>query len=132
MKPPRRGVVLPVMAVCVLMGLAGFHPTRLLAGAAGVQAMVLAQTMVMVVVLATLLPAMKRMSRVVPADRLKVALAAAGARFFVTALLAAIVAWRWRVHPVAFLTWTGIAYVVMVNLETICLVRWMKRLEQLK
>ncbi len=126
----RRFVLLATPAGGVLLGVAGYHPTRVLAGAAGVQAMVLAQATVLAVVILTVLPALRRIPEVGPAERLRIALKAAATRFFVTVPIAGMIAWRWPVHPAAFLTWIGITYVIAIHVETVCLVRWMKELGQ--
>ncbi len=117
------------LAASVFLLVVGYFPTKALAGSGGVAAMLAAQAMVLAVVYATLLPAMSKMVRAEPRHRFQVALAAAGVRFFVTLVLAVLMAWLSGLAPAPLLVWIGIAYVVMIQVETIALVRWMKKLE---
>lgn len=115
---------------CVILAAAGYYPTAVLAGQRGLRAMAVAQVVVLAVVYATLVPAMRRLAMATPERRLQVALSAAVVRFVATVFIAAAVAWRGIVDPAVFLIWVGIAYVVMIKIETLSLIAWMRVLEK--
>jgi hypothetical protein len=123
--------LLPLGGGC-LLAMAGYFPTRSLGGQVGVEAMVVAQAVVMAVVYATLVPAMRRMVGADAQGRFRIALKASVIRFLLTVFLASVVAWRGDVDPTAFLVWVGITYVVMIKVETWALIHWSKRLESHK
>jgi hypothetical protein len=127
----RKLLMLPV-AGWMLLAAGGYFPTRSLAGDDGLRAMCLAQSLVVAVVLATLLMAMRRMVGKSPVDRFKAAMLAAAVRFLATAALLAVIAWRGGVQLFAFLLWGAIAYLVMVLLEAVALARWFRYLESEK
>lgn len=120
------------LAGWALLALGGYIPTGRLAGAAGVRAMLLGQGLVALIVLATLLSAMRRMVGRSPVDGCKIAWMAGIVRFFVTVPLLAGAAWTGRIPVVAFLIWAAITYVVMVMLEAIALTLWTNYLESEK
>lgn len=124
----RKLLMLPVLGWIVLAA-GGYFPTRSLAGDDGLRAMYLAQTLVVAVVLATLLMAMKRMVGKSPVDRFKIAMLAGAVRFLATAGLLIAFAVRGRVHVFAFLLWGAATYLAMVMLEAIALARWFRYLE---
>ena len=127
----RKLLMLPVLGWFVLAA-GGYFPTRSLAGDDGLRAMYLAQILVVAVVLATLLMAMRRMVGKSPADRFKAAMLAAGVRFLATGGVLTAVAWRGKVPATAFLLWGAFTYLVMVLLEAIALARWFRYLESEK
>jgi hypothetical protein len=110
--------------------LAGYLPTRALGGRAGVAAMATGQAVVAIVVLATLARALRGMRAADGAGRFRIALKIAGIRFAATVVLAGAIAWYEVVEPAAFLIWVGVSYVVLINVETLVLVHWTKRLEK--
>lgn len=124
----RKLLALPVLG-WLLLAAGGYYPTRSLAGDDGLQAMIVAQTLVVAVVLATLLLAMKRMVGKPPLDRFKAAMSAAAVRFLATGGLLIVIAVRGHVHVFAFLLWGAVSYLAMVLLEAIALARWFRYLE---
>jgi uncharacterized membrane protein len=127
----RKLLLLPAMA-WVLLAAVGYIPTRSLAGADGVQAMWLAQSLVAAVVMTTLLLAMRRMVGKAPLERFKLAMLAGAVRFLATAGLLTAVAWRGEVHVAVFLLWGAGTYLVMAILEAVALARWFRYLESEK
>jgi len=118
--PPAGGLALAAI---------GYYPTRLLAGQEGVRAMLLAQALVAMVVLATLMSAMRKMVGKSQVDRFRIAMAAGLTRFLVTVPLLAAVSWRGRVDVATFALWGAASYVVMILLEAVVLARWFRYLE---
>lgn len=124
----RRLLLLPLASFAVMVA-AGYFPTRSLSGSSGTTAMIAAQAVVVTIVYATLLPAMGRMVGADARGRFRVALKAGAIRLMLTLAVISVIAWRGSVEPAAFLTWVAIAYVVMIQVETLALVHWNKRLE---
>jgi hypothetical protein len=116
--------------IWVLLALSGYWPTRVYCGPRGIQGMLAAQVLVVVVVYVTLVPAIARMATADAPGRLKIGFKAAFARFLFTLALAGLVVWRGDVERQVFLVWVAIAYVVMIKCETFVLVRWAKMLER--
>jgi len=125
----RRLYLLP-LAGWVVMAVAGYLPTQSLSGWRGVEAMIVAQAVVVAIVYATLVPAVRRMAKADAQDRFQHALKAGVIRLMLTLLASVAVAFGSPVEPGAFLIWVGTAYVVMINVETLILVYWMKHLER--
>lgn len=121
-------VCLPVLAAGLLAA-AGYWPTQRLAGPEGVRSMLAAVTIVLAVVYATLLPAMRKMAVVEPAARFKLALKAGAQRFILTLAVAGAIALTGALPLTGFLVWVALAYVVMIKAETAALLWWMRRLE---
>ncbi len=129
LRPRNRWLLwLPLVGMVVLF-VSGYYPTRRLCGDAGTKAMVIAQVLVAAVVYATLLPAARQVSKGGPAG-LKAGLRAGTVRLVLTTALIALVAWRRLAEPRAFLVWTAVAYVVMIKIETLVLLRWGRQAEQ--
>jgi len=124
----RRTLAWPLAAWAVLAG-AGYLPTRSLRGRSGIEAMLAGQAVVVFIVYATLVPAMRRMARADAAHRLRVFLEAGAMRLILTLPVISLIVWLGGVDPVAFLIWVAIAYVVMVKVATLALVCWHRRLE---
>ena len=124
----RRLLLLPGAGWAVLAA-AGYAPTRSLAGGTGIEAMFTAQALIVAVVYVTLVPTMRQMVSGDAARRFRLALKAGMIRLIITVPLVAITAWRGGVEPAAFLIWAAIAYALMIQLETMTLVYWSRRLE---
>ena len=124
----RRLLLLPLGAWAV-MAAGGYLPTRSVGGGSAVQAMIVAQAVVVTIVYATLLLAMRQMGRTDAPGRFRLALKAGAVRLIVTLPVISLLAWLGGVDAVAFLIWVAIAYVVMIQVETQVLVYWNKRLE---
>ena len=124
----RRLLLLP-LAAWVVIAAGGYLPTRSVGGWRAVQAMIVAQAVVVTIVYATLLPAMRRMGRTDAPGRFRLALKAGAVRLIVTLAVISLLAWLGGVDAVAFLIWVAIAYVVMIQVETVTLMWWNKRLE---
>jgi hypothetical protein len=92
--------------------------------------MLTAQILVLFAVYATLVPAMISMARADAPGRLKIGFKAAATRFLFTVGAGGLIAWRGGVDREAFLAWVAIAYVVMIKVETLVLVRWARRVER--
>lgn len=118
------------LAVTVVLVVAGYYPTRRLAGDEGVRAMILAQGLVLAVVYGTLAPAMKRMTVLEPARHLQVGLKVGTTRLVATAILAGSGVWLKWAEPRVFLLWAAIAYGVMISIETVVLLWWSRRIEK--
>lgn len=114
---------LPGMATVVLAA-AGCYPTWRIGGRAGVEGMLAGQLLVLLVVYATLLPALWRMVPDEVAGRLHAGLKVGLIRLALTVGAMVVIAWRRWAEPKMFLTWVAIAYVVMAKLETVVLLRW--------
>lgn len=127
-RPPGRLWLMP-LAGWLLTAAAGYYPTRSLGGRNGLEAMFAAQALVVAIVYVTLLPAMRKMVGASPAEKLRVALKAGTIRLLVTLPVIAAVAWRGVFEPAAFLIWVAITYVVLIQVETLTLVYWNRRLE---
>ncbi len=113
------------------LGLAavGYFPTSSIAGRTGLAAMLVAQALVIALVYATVVPALRRMSGADLERRFRIALQAGVIRFLVTVFVAAAVGWSAQLDTDVFLVWLAIAYVVMIKIETWILIHWSKRLE---
>ena len=124
----RRTLAWPLAAWAVLAG-AGYLPARSLRGRSGIEAMLAGQAVVVFIVYATLVPAMRRMAGADAAGRLRAVLKAGAMRLILTLPVIAVIVWLGSVDPVAFLVWVAIAYVVTTKIETLALVSWNRRLE---
>lgn len=123
-------VLLPLLAV-MLIGVAGYWPTRHWVGAEGLRAMTVALAVVTAAVYVTLAWAMRRMADSAdPSKRFQAALRAAVERFVITLALAGVIAWRGKVSIRVFLIWVALSYVLMIKVETLILILWARRLER--
>ncbi|MBI4580819.1 MAG: hypothetical protein HY718_14015 [Planctomycetes bacterium] len=118
-------VSVPLVASLLLV-IIGWWPTQARGGPPAIEAMLLAQAVLLGVVYATVLPALRRMLSAGPTERLKLALRAAAQRFVLTLAAAGGAAAAGWVDRQAFLVWIGIGYVVLILAETAALVRWMR------
>ncbi len=84
-----------------------------------------AQGLVLGVVYVTMAGTVRRVTEAPAEQRLPLALRAGVIRFLLTLLVAAVIAWRAGLAQTPFLVWVAISYVVIINAETILLVRWM-------
>jgi lysylphosphatidylglycerol synthetase-like protein (DUF2156 family) len=116
------------LACGAVLALAGYFPTRNIAGEGGLRAMGLALLLVSGVVYVTLLPAMRMMRGKAPAARFNVALGAGVVRMMLTVPLAALLAWQRAAEPKPLLIWVAIGYIVMIKAETLALIRWSRQL----
>ncbi|MFH1419783.1 MAG: hypothetical protein ABII12_16035 [Planctomycetota bacterium] len=123
----RRIYCWPLAGWLALM-LVGYLPTRWKAGPGGLEAMLVGQAVVVAVVCGTLYPTMRRMVKSDAKRRLQMGLAAGVVRLLVTAAIAAVVLWSDVVDPAVFLLWVGIAYIVMIGVETQAIIKWGKEL----
>jgi hypothetical protein len=124
----QRLYLLPTISVAVLMGV-GYYPTRRIAGQEGVIAMLVAQALVFIVVMATVLPKIGVFANAKPSSRLKLALKMAAQRMCLAMALGAVIVWRGIVEVDVFLIWMALAYLILVQVETFALYRWMKGLD---
>ena len=124
----RRLTILP-LAVWLLLVVIGYFPTQSLGGRRGVEAMIIAQAVVVGIVYVTLIPAMRQMVIAERAQRFQIALKAGAIRFILTLLVVVVVAWGGTLNKTVFLMWVAIAYIVMIKVETLSLIHWSKRLE---
>ena len=120
------------LAVAVVLAVAGYYPTRRLRGDEGIRAMVVAQAVVLAVVYATLLPAVRQMASADPTRRLRAGLRVGTVRLIVAGCVIGLAAWREVAEPRVLLIWAAIAYVVMIKIETLVLVNWLARGERRK
>lgn len=118
------------LAAWLLLVILGIWPTQSLAGSAGVRAMLMAQAAVVLIVYGTLVPALKKMRGASPRAGFQIAFMASGVRFLLTLLVAAMMGWRAGQHAVVLLVWLAIAYAVMIQVETVVFLRWMKSNEK--
>jgi hypothetical protein len=131
-----RRVRLPwTLLVCPFLGwivliLVGYWPTRVYTEGRGIESMLAAQILVLAAVYVTLVPAMMAMAGADASGRTKIGFKAAAIRFLFTVLVAGLIAWRGQVDREAFLAWVAIAYVLMIKVETLVLVRWSKLVEK--
>jgi len=121
-------MLLPLAGWVLVAGL-GAWPTWEWFGSEGLQAMAIAQVIVVVVTYGTLVPAMRRMPEVDTPARLVLAMKAGVWRLGLTVLLSAAMAWLWPIETKVFLVWVAIAYLVLISFETSALVLWAKKLE---
>lgn len=131
--PDRRAwieVLVVPLAAGLLMSAIGYWPTAARAGRAGVEAMVVAQAMMLAIVYATLLPIVWKVATADGPGRMVLAFKAAGRRFILTLLAAGAFTWLEPVDRTVFLVWMGMGYVVLTLAETIALVRWMSKTEK--
>lgn len=119
----------PGLASVILVA-AGYVPTRRSAGDAGLVAMIWAVVCVTIVVYATLVPTVLRMTRASGAKRLMLGFRAMGIRFMATVMVAAVIAWKQMVAPEPFLMWVALAYVILTMIESWILIRWNNWLER--
>ncbi len=119
----------PIGSAAVL-AVIGYGPTRSAAGREGVIGMAAGQLAVLVVVYATLAGLVGRIGRAPAAQRLQLALRAGVLRFFITIVVSAVLVLRFALPAGPLLIWVAISYVVIVQVETIALVRWMATLEK--
>jgi len=117
------------LAGWLILVLLGYWPTQSLTGGRGIEAMLAAQAMVVVVVYVTLIPAMRQMSRADSKTRFQIAFKAIAQRFLLTLLIAAAIAWKGNLDTTAFLIWVSITYVIMIKIETVILIRWSRSFE---
>ena len=125
---PKVRLALGPLVCGLVLGAAGYWPTREVGGDEAVTAMIAAVVVVTAVVYATLIPALRRMVRADDKHRLLLGFHVAAVRFIVTLSAAAMIAWRELVEPQAFLIWIAVAYVLMTLVETWVLVCWNRQL----
>jgi hypothetical protein len=122
-------VLLVPLVTSLLIGLVGWWPTVWYRGWAGIEAMMLAHAMLLLVVYATLLPVLRRMVWAGHAQRLRMGLVAGVQRFFAILSIAVAIAWFEPVDRTVFLVWIAAGYTVVALAETIILAKWMSRTE---
>ncbi len=121
-----RWLVLLPLGAWAVMAAVGYLPTKSLGGRPGVEGMIVGQAVVLAVVYATLLPAVRRMVGLDAPGRLRLGLKAGAIRLIVTLSVITVIACVGGVAPVSFLVWVAIAYVVIIQVETLALVYWNK------
>lgn len=119
----------PLLAWGVIAAL-GWEPTRQRGGAGAMTAMLLGQGVVVLVTVATLLLTATRLAEVQPARRTQLAFKAIAIRMLITLAAIGLIVLRFSVNVTVLLLWAAITYFVLVQVETIVLVRWMRRLEK--
>ena len=92
--------------------------------------MLAGQGLVLLVVCATLAAAIRRIENLPSQKRLAAALRVGVIRFLITLVAAILVVLRAVLNARVFLVWVAITYVVIMNLESILLARWMGTLEK--
>jgi len=118
-------LLLPVVLWAVLLA-AGYWPTQAHGGRDAVRAMLIGQAVVVGVVYATLISTLSRIARAEPHQHLRLSFQVAAWRFILTLAAAALALWRGLESAPVFLIWLAITYVVLVQVETLALVAWMK------
>ncbi|MHC4444201.1 MAG: hypothetical protein ACYTF1_03395 [Planctomycetota bacterium] len=124
----RRLYIFPLVTWVILAAL-GYIPTHLLSGWYGIQAMLIAQSAVVAIVYITMLQAMRQMVSADKPGQFKIALKAGVVRFLLTLLVIVFILWNGGLDATVFLLWAGIAYIVMIKVEAIILIKWGKLLE---
>ncbi len=127
--PNRWSLWLPLAGVAALLA-AGYYPTWRICGDAGTRAMLAALCLVAGVVYASLLPAVRQIAVSKPVERLKIGFRAAVIRMVLTLAVAALVAWKTWVQPGPFVVWVAISYVLLIKVETLVLLRWIRQDEK--
>jgi hypothetical protein len=125
----RAWLVLTPPAMSVLMIAIGWQTTQARGGRPAVEAMILAQIVLLAIVYSSLLPILRRMAKADAANRLKLAMRAGGQRFLLTLVAVAVVIVGGWAERRPFLLWIAIGYVVMTLAETIALTRWLNETE---
>jgi hypothetical protein len=120
------------LAGAAVLAVAGYYPTRRVRGDEGVRAMVVAQTVVLAVVYATLLPAVRQMASTDPTRCLRAGLKVGTIRLIAACGVVGIAAWLEIAEPRALLIWAAIAYIVMIKIETLVLLKWIAQGETRK
>lgn len=120
-------MVLVPAAMSVAMLALGWRRTDTLGGRPAVEAMLLAQILLLAVVYASILPIVRKLSAADGLGRLKLAMQAGGVRFLLTLAVVAVVLIGDWVERRSFLVWIGIGYVVMTLAETVALARWLNK-----
>lgn len=121
-------LIVPVAVSLVLLAI-GWRPTLARGGRPAIEAMLAAHAVVLAAMYVTLLPAVNGMRSAGASERFKLAFKAAGQRFIVTLVAAAVVAGGKYVDHRPFLVWVAVAYVVLTLAETVVLARWMREAE---
>ena len=119
----------PLLACGILVAL-GWQPTQQHGGPGAVTAMLLGQGVVVLVTMVTLLLSVARLADVDAAGRTRVAFKVMAIRLVATLAVIVLLALRFSVNVTVLLLWTAITYFVLVQVETLTLVRWMRRLEK--
>lgn len=115
----------PVMSLLMLV--VGWRRTEAWGGRPAVEAMILAQILLLAVVYVSILPIFRQLAQADPLNRLKLTMRAGGIRFLLTlAGVAVILGGGWAERR-PFLLWIGIGYVVMTLAETLALARWLRK-----
>ncbi|UCD28741.1 MAG: hypothetical protein JSV03_16965 [Planctomycetota bacterium] len=117
----------PLVGSALMAGI-GYFPTLSITGQSGVEAMIIAQVVVLVVVYVTLISAIYRMIDADKSRRFQIVLQAGAIRFILTLVISIVVAWKCNFRMEVFLIWVVIAYILMINIETLSLIYWNKKL----
>ncbi len=120
-------LVLVPSVTSMLMLAVGWRMTQALGGWAAVEAMLLAQVLLLTTVYSSILPILKKLAAGNGPTRLKLAMKAGGVRFLLTLILAGMVLGGGWVDQRPFLLWIGLGYVVMTLTETVALARWLQK-----
>lgn len=123
--------ILPLVC-CLILAAIGYLPTQSYGDSDATRAMLIAQFMVVLIVYASLFPAMRRMIEADANRRFLIALKAGVIRLILTVPVAAIIALRVELNTTVFLIWVAITYVVLIKAETIALVLWSRHLDNLQ
>lgn len=99
-------------------------------GRNGLIAMGAGLAIVLAAVYATLGSMLRKLVTAPPSERLQLALRAGVTRFLIAIALSAAVAWRTGLPPAPLLISVAVGYFVIVQSETVILVRWMASLEK--
>lgn len=121
--------LVPLLMSVPLMAVGGWVTYGWL-GRSGVEAMLAAQMLVLIIVCATSWPIARRASAVPSSERLRLTFKAAGQRFVLTLMGSGLVVWRGNLDRSVFLVWVAISYIILIKAETIVLVVWLRRLEK--
>ena len=121
-------VLVPLVMTLVMLAI-GWQTTQTRGGRRVVEAMILAQGVLLLVVYSSLLPILRKLATADGNTRLKLAMRAGVQRFLMTLVAVGIIIARDWAERRPFLIWIGIGYIVMTLAETIALSRWLQHTE---
>lgn len=119
-----------IVAVAVLLGAVGIVPTRRIAGDNGIPAMIAGIVGSVLAGSIGLIPAVFARQKA-PADRQVAMLGATSLRMLVTLALVCVLVFGGWFERKTLVTWSAISYVVLLVVETMCVVQMMRRRESI-
>ena len=121
--------LLELLFTWLALAVIGYWPTRMWGGPEAVRSMWAAQLIVVLIVTATSWRAGCIMPKANASGRLKIAFSIACGRFLLTLALAGVCFWQGDFEPRSFMIWLALAYLVMIKIQTIILIRWTRMFE---